>query len=184
MPLDSEVIRAAQHGDREAFGVLAETLAHPFLGASRRILRDLDRAEDATQDALVSIWHGLPTLREPAAFEAWAYRILVRTCHAQAARVRDASPNVRLLSADPPDPDDPFGAVVDREQLDRAFRRLSVDQRTVIVLRFFLDLPLGRLAEVLGVPEGTVSSRLHYAIETLRSAVEADARPALREAFR
>lgn len=187
MPLDPDLIRAAQHGDREAFGVLASSLARPFLATSRRILRDLDRAEDATQEALLGIWRGLPALRQPDRFESWAYRILVRACYDEAGRVREASPKVRLLSvepSDPPDPADPLGRVVDREQLERAFHRLSIEQRAVVVLRYFADLPLSRLAAVLGIPEGTVDSRLHYAIATLRGAIEADARPAFREAAR
>lgn len=184
MGLDADLIRAAQRGDRDAFGAIAASLGRPFLAAARRILHDLDLAEDATQETLVGIWHGLPGLREPARFEAWAYRILVRSCQSQAARVRTRSTLVTVLPIEPADPHDPVAAVIDREQLERAFRSLSIEQRTVIVLRYFFDQPLAQVGEVLGIPEGTAASRLHYAIETLRAALDADARPTYREAIR
>jgi RNA polymerase sigma-70 factor (ECF subfamily) len=182
--MDAELLRAAQQGDREAFGQLASALARPFLAVARRILHDADLAEDATQDALVGIWHGLPSLRDPTKFEAWAYRILVRACRAEAGRVRSWTPNLGAPPVDVPDPVDAVSAVIDREQLERAFRRLSIDHRVVIVLRYFLDLPLDQVADVLRIPEGTAASRLHYAIASMRTAVEADARPAMREAIR
>jgi RNA polymerase sigma-70 factor (ECF subfamily) len=181
--LDADLIRAAQNGDTEAFAGLAAALAQPFLSASRRILHDIDLAEDATQEALVGIWHGLAKLRDPERFDAWAYRILVRACHSQAAKVRPWSPNLRALPMEVPDPADQVDAVINREQLERAFKRLTIDHRTVVVLRYFLDLPLDEVAEVLGIPEGTAASRLHYAIEGMRTAVDADARPPMREAI-
>lgn len=181
--MDADLIRAAQNGDTDAFAGLAAALARPFLAASRRILHDIDLAEDATQEALVGIWHGLPKLRDPERFDAWAYRILVRACRAQAAKVRPWTPKLRALPMEVPDPADDVGAVVNREQLERAFRRLSIEHRTAIVLRYFLDLPLVEVAEILGIPEGTAASRLHYAIEGMRTAVDADARSPRREAI-
>ena len=184
MTVDAELIRAAQTGDRDAFSRIAVTLARPFLAASHRILRDVHLAEDATQEALVRIWDGLPRLRDPARFEAWAYRILVRACAAEGGRGRAWSPNRSPLVAEIPDPSDDVRGVLDREQLERAFRRLSIEHRTVIVLRYYLDLPLDQVAEVLGIPEGTAASRLHYAIGGMRTAVDADARPPVLEATR
>jgi RNA polymerase sigma-70 factor (ECF subfamily) len=90
--------------------------------------------------------------------------------------------NLRLLPTDEPIATDPLGSVIDRDQLERGFRRLSIDHRAVVVLHHYLDLPLPEVAEALGVPEGTVRSRLHNAMRGLRAALDADARPATREA--
>ena len=92
--------------------------------------------------------------------------------------------NVRLLPADEPEVAEGLSSVVDRDQLERGFRRLSIDHRVVVVLHHYLDLPLDEVADVLGVPAGTVRSRLHHAMRGLRAALEADARPATREVAR
>jgi RNA polymerase sigma-70 factor (ECF subfamily) len=73
---------------------------------------------------------------------------------------------------------DASGTVIDRDQLERAFRRLSVDHRAVVVLRHYRHMSLDEVSDALGIPPGTVASRLHYAVRELRSALEADARPA------
>ena len=90
-------------------------------------------------------------------------------------------PSLRLLSADAPMVGDGLGPVVDRDQLERGFRRLSIDHRAVVVLHHYLDLPLDEVAIALGVPVGTVRSRLHHAMRALRAALDADARPTARE---
>jgi RNA polymerase sigma-70 factor (ECF subfamily) len=149
---------------------------------SRRILCATDLAEDATQQALLSIWRDLPQLRDPARFDAWSYRLLVRACYAEARRTRRWAPNLRLLPADEPAATDELTPVVDRDQLERGFRRLSIDHRAVVVMHHYLDLSLSQISEALGVSEGTVRSRLHYAMRGLRAAMAADARPAPREA--
>jgi RNA polymerase sigma-70 factor (ECF subfamily) len=148
---------------------------------ARRILRDIDLAEDATQQALLSIWRDLPQLRDPARFEAWSYRLLVRACYAEGRKQRRWAPNLRLLPADELMDAGGYDSVVDRDQLETGFRRLSLDHRTVVVLHHYLDLPLDRVAELLGVPVGTVHSRLHHAMRGLRAALDADARPPARE---
>ena len=147
----------------------------------RRILRDLDLAEDATQQALLSIWQDLPQLRDPARFEAWSYRLLVRACYAEDRKQRRWAPNLRLLPAEEPTSADGFSSVVDRDQLESGFRRLSIEHRAVVVPHHYLDLPIERVAELLGVPVGTAHSRLHYAMRGLRAALDADARPKPRE---
>ena len=152
-----------------------------FLAVSRRILRDIDLAEDATQQALVTVWRDLPQLRDPARFDAWSYRLLVRGCYAEGRRTRRWAPNVHLLPADEPEVAEGLSSVVDRDQLERGFRRLSIDHRAVVVLHHYLDLPLDEVADVLGVPVGTVRSRLHHAMRGMRAALEADARPATQE---
>ena len=174
--MDTELVKRAQHGDREAFGLLAADLATRFLAVSRRILRDIDLAEDATQQALVAIWRDLPQLRDPARFDAWSYRLLVHACYAEGRRSRQWWPNLRILPADAPAASG-VATVVQRDELETAIRRLSVDHRTVLVLHFYADLPLADIAEILGVPFGTVGSRLHHATRALRAALDADERP-------
>ena len=180
--MDTDLVRRAQGGDQEAFADLAATIADRFLATSHRILSDIDLAEDATQQALLSIWQDLPQLRDPARFEAWSYRLLVRACYAEGRRTRRWAPNIRLLQVDEPIAADGYSSVVDRDQLERGFRRLSLKHRSVVVLHHYLDLPLDEVADVLGVPVGTVSSRLHYAMRAMRTALDADARPTSRRA--
>ena len=177
--MDTDLVTRAQGGDQEAFADLVYAIADRFLAVSHRILSDIDLAEDATQQALLSVWQDLPQLRDPARFEAWSYRILVRACYAEGRKTRHWAPNLRLLSVDEPTVDG-TGTVVDRDQLERAFRRLSLNHRTVVVLHHYLDLPLDRVADIVGAPRGTVGSRLHYATRQLRSALIADAQPADR----
>jgi RNA polymerase sigma-70 factor, ECF subfamily len=180
--MDTEVVVRAQHGDEEAFASLAVAAGGRLHAVAHRILRDIDLAEDATQQALLTVWRDLPKLRDPARFDAWSYRLLVRACYAEARRTRRSASNLRLLPADEPMGADGLSTVIDRDQLERGFRRLSIDHRAVVVLHHYLDLPLSEVAAALGVPEGTVRSRLHHAMRAMRAALEADARPAAQEA--
>ena len=133
--MDTDLVIRAQHGDKDAFAVLAAARADRFLATSRRILRDLDLAEDATQQALLSIWRDLPQLRDPARFDAWSYRLLARACYAEAGKSRRQTPNLRLLPADEPLAAESLGMVVDRDQIERGFQRLSLD-RVRVALRY------------------------------------------------
>ena len=178
--MDLDLVVRAQRGDKGAYALLATGIADRFLAVSRRILRDIDLAEDATQQALLAIWQDLPQLRDPARFEAWSYRLLVHACYVEGRKERHWAPNLRLLPDDAV-ADDDLGSVVDRDQLDRGFRRLSIDHRAVVVLHHYLDLPLDRVAEILGIPAGTAHSRLHHAMRGLRAALDADLRPTARE---
>ena len=180
--METDLVIRAKRGDRDAYSVLAAGIVDRFLGVARRILRDIDLAEDATQQALVAIWQDLPKLRDPARFEAWSYRLLVRACYAEGRKERRWAPNLRLLPTDAPIAADGLSSVIDRDQLESAFRRLTLEHRAVVVLHHYLDLPLDRVAELLGIPTGTVYSRLHYAMRGLRAALDADARSTAREA--
>ena len=182
--VETELVIRAQRGDRAAFGLLAAEIATRFLAVSRRILRDLDLAEDASQQALVAIWRDLPQLRDPARFDAWSYRLLVRACYSEGRRARQWSPNIRVLPADEPAASGGLDAVIHRDQLETAIRRLSVDHRTVLVLHHYADIPVDRVAQILEIPVGTVYSRLHHAMRAMRAALDADERPAAREASR
>jgi RNA polymerase sigma-70 factor, ECF subfamily len=175
--VDRTLIEAARSGDEEAFASIARGSADRLFAVAHRILRDVGRAEDAVQQTLVTAWRQLPELREVDRFEAWIYRILVHACYAEAKRARRWSANVRMLSVDGPATPDTTLSVATRDALDRGFRRLPSDQCAVFVLHHYLDLPLGEIADTLGIPLGTVKSRLHYATASLRAALEADARP-------
>jgi RNA polymerase sigma-70 factor (ECF subfamily) len=182
--METDLVVRAQRGDKEAYTLLASGIADRFLAVARRILRDLDLAEDATQQALLTIWRDLPQLRDEARFEAWSYRILMRACYAEGRKERRWAPNLRLLPADEPNGADGLASVIDRDQLESGFRRLTLEHRAVVVLHHYLDLPADRVAELLGIPIGTVHSRLHHAMRALRAALDADARPVSEEAAR
>jgi RNA polymerase sigma-70 factor (ECF subfamily) len=177
--MDRSVVEQAQRGDREAFQVVAFALSDRLFGVAHRVLRDFDAAGDALQMALVRIWRDLPSLRDPERIEPWATRALIRACHDQLRRERRAAPSLRVMTPD--SVADPAGGINDREEMGRAFRRLNAEQRAVIVLQYYQDLSLPEIAEVLGVPIGTVRSRAHYAKRILRAAIEADSRPIIEE---
>ena len=180
--MDTDLVVRAQRGDKGAFTLLAGAIADRFLAVARRILRDRDLAEDATQQALLAIWQDLPRLRDPDRFESWSYRVLVHACYAEGRKERRWSPNLRILPLDETSADRSLESVVDRDQLERGFRRLTIDQRTVVVLYHYLDKPLDEIARILGIPVGTAHSRLHHAMRGMRAALDADARPTAREA--
>lgn len=177
--MDRSLVLAARSGDEEAFDSLARGSADRLFAVAHRILRDIDLAEDAVQQTLISAWRELPGLREVERFDAWIHRLLVNACYAEARRARRWSSNVRALPVDGPASRDTTLDVVLRDALDRGFRRLPPDQRAIFVFRHYLGLSLGEIAETLDVPLGTVKSRLHYATNALRAALEADARTAI-----
>jgi RNA polymerase sigma-70 factor (ECF subfamily) len=182
--MDTDLVIQAQRGDKSAFAMLATEIGDRYLAVALKILRDHDLAEDATQQALLSIWQDLPQLRDPARFDAWSYRLLVHACYAESRKQRRWAPNLRLLPVDEPMATNEMSTVVDRDQLEGGFRRLTIDHRAVVVLHHYVGLPLDRVAEILGIPVGTAHSRLHRAMRSLRAALDADARAPTREAAR
>jgi RNA polymerase sigma-70 factor (ECF subfamily) len=176
-----DIVEQAMRGDREAFGWLVTQTGDRLFAVAARILRESHLAEDALQSALITAWRQLPTLRDPDRFEPWVRRIVVHACYAEARRRTTWAANVRVLPVDGPAGPDDLASIPDRDALDRAFRRLTVEQRAVFVLHHHLGLPLVEIAETLDIPPGTARSRLHYATRTLRAAIEADARPVASE---
>lgn len=174
--MERELVTLAARGDTDAFAVLARLSSNRLFAIAHRIVRDHHLAEDALQQAMVTIWDELPRLRDPDKFDAWSYRVIVRA--SVAAFRRERRPNVVELLPSDADPvgDHAVRAIVDRDQLERAFRLLSPDHRAVLVLRHFEGLSLGEIAEVLDVPIGTAGSRLHYAARELRTALQAGVR--------
>lgn len=167
------LVERAQGGDRDAYEQLARGAARSLFLVASRILRDTDAAEDAVQHALVAIWRDIGTLRDPDRFEAWAYRLVVRACRTVGRRERrlgialvDLSETIAVVRDDIAD-------VATRDQLGRAFDALSQDHRAVVVLHHLIGLTLGEIAEILDVPYGTVGSRLHHAMRSMRASLDA-----------
>lgn len=178
--MERRLVELAMRGDEEAFDMIVGSVGDSLHSVARRILRDTTLAQDATQEALLDAWRNLPKLRDPDRFEAWAYRLLVNACHAEARREGRHRANLRLLPHDEPMVSDSASRIAIQDQLDRAFRQLSVEHRTVVVLVHYLGQTPSEAAETMGTPLGTARSRLHYALEHLRSAIEADARATTR----
>ena len=163
-------------GDHDAFSELARVSVGRLMVIARLILHDEPAAEDATQEALVAAWRHIRGLRDPDRFEAWLHRLLVNACNREARRGRSRSVReVHVPVIEAPEPD-ATRQLLDRDLLDRGFRRLDVDHRAVIVLNYYLGLRPEEAAEVLGLPAGTVRSRLHRAMQQMRAALDADAR--------
>lgn len=176
--MDRDLVERAQRGDQAAFVDLVSARGNRLFAIAYRILREVDRAEDALQDALVIAWRDLQDLRDPDRFDAWSTRLLTRVCIEHAGRERRRTANLRLLPIDDRVAPDEILSVADRDQLDRAFRRLNPEERSILVLRYYLDYKPTEIAETLGLPGGTVRSRLHHAHRAMRAALDADARTA------
>lgn len=174
--MERVLVERAIQGDEDAYASLMTMAGDRLLAIAFRILRDLQQAEDAVQVALVSAWRDLPSLRDPDRFEAWLTRLLVRACYAEGRRSRRWSVRMRVLPIEGPEGPDPTLSIADRDQLDRGFRRLPVDQRAIFILHHYLGWTQPEIAQSLEIPIGTVKSRLFYATQTLRAALEADAR--------
>ena len=172
------LVDRARQGDREAFDALARTVGDQCMAIAFRILRDADRADDAVQAALISAWRQLRSLRDPDAFEPWLHRILTHECYAEARRRTRLRAQIRVLHIAEQAESVGILRVNDRDQLDRAFRRLTLEQRAVLVFHHYVGLSLPDVALRLGIPLGTAKSRLHHATAALRASLEADARTA------
>jgi RNA polymerase sigma-70 factor (ECF subfamily) len=159
-----DAVRAA------AFTALADAHLDASYRLAHAILGDRAEAEDATHDALIQAWRNWDRLRDPDRFEAWFHRILVNTCRnrlRQSGRRRTQDLSDELRVAGP----DAIGPADDRQQMGEGLAKLSPDHRTVLALRYFADLPIEQIADRLGVPAGTVNSRIHYALKQLRVAL-------------
>ena len=172
-----ELVIRAREGERDAFAELVARSIGRLTGVARLILRDECGAQDAVQETFIDAWRSLPGLREPDKFEAWTRRLLVRSCFKFARQSkRLGSAEIRLTPADEPVIPGVEREVGIHDQLERGLARLSPEQRTVVVLVYYLDLPLADAAQAMGIPVGTTKSRLSRATQALRAALEADDR--------
>jgi RNA polymerase sigma-70 factor (ECF subfamily) len=173
-----DLVERAAQGDPDAFDALARQASNRMYGIAYRILRDQYLAEDALQQALITVWNELPRLRDPDRFDAWTYRLIVRASTAEARKAGRGNPTTPLLpdDADASRAPDQYAAIADRDQLERGFKRLTAEQRSVLVLQHYAGLSQAEIADVLGIPVGTAGSRIHYAARALRAAIEAGIR--------
>src|SRR5690242_21759309 len=140
--LDRDLVEQARRGDREAFAVLVHQVSDSLYAVAYRILRDTGLAEDALQNALVLAWRRLPKLREPDRFEAWIHRILVHACYDESQRARPWKTSVTVLPIELAGGSDETSSIADRDELERAFRHLTIEQRAVFVLHHYVGFPL------------------------------------------
>jgi len=168
------LVERARKGDHDAFTELARGAVTRLDRAARLILRDPELARDAVQEALIRAWRDLPRLRDPERFDAWLHRLTVNSCLDLVRRRRRRVVEVELDSIDKPTVHDHVGALSDREIVDAAMRRLDEHGRAIVVLHYFLGMPLTDVAATLGVPIGTVKSRLHRALGEMRVSVETE----------
>jgi RNA polymerase sigma-70 factor (ECF subfamily) len=164
-------VERARRGDHDAFAELVRASVTRLDGAARLILRDPELARDAVQEALIRAWRDLPGLRDPDRFDAWLHRLTVNACLDLARRRRRRVIEVELEPIDAAVAFDPGIAFADREVVDAAMRHLDPDGRAIVVLHYFLGMPLTEVAVTLGIPVGTVKSRLHRALGEMRIAV-------------
>ena len=170
-----DLVALAQRGDREAFEELAASVVRRLYGTATLIIRDQDAAADAVQETLISAWQDLPSLRDPSAFDGWLNKILVRSCYRAIRGLHRRRIEVQIMEVDAPvSADQERIDALDR--IDRAFHRLTAEHRAVLVLHHRLGLQLDEVAQTLGVPTGTVKSRLNRAAAALRAALDADDR--------
>jgi RNA polymerase sigma-70 factor (ECF subfamily) len=169
----TRLVERAREGDEGAFTDLVDLDGDRCYAIAYRILRDVERAQDAVQQAFLLAWRELPKLRDVERFEVWLHRLVVNACYEDVRRYRRWSSNVRELPVEGPIGADDTVSIDDRDALERAFRRLSAEHRAVVVLHHHVGFPLASIAEITGVPVGTVKSRLHYATQSLRASLAA-----------
>ena len=168
----AELIERAVGGDRRAFDRLVEPYLAVALGAARLITGSEADAADAVQDALLRSWQGLDGLRDPGLFPAWFRKIVIRSA------TRSVRRRIHLVELDPeaPGPSDQLDREVDRRLLARAFSRLDRKDRVLLTLHHYWQMPVAESAQILGLPEGTVRSRVHHALKRLRAGYDAEVR--------
>src|SRR4051794_7767054 len=167
----------AMRGDHDAFAALITAATARLYALACLILRDSDRAEDATQEAFVRAWREIPRLRDADRFDAWLRRLVVNACYDESRRVTRRA-EVSLYSIGDRAVIDTTAARAESDRVERAFRQLPLDQRAVLVLQHYESLSHTEIAATLGIPVGTVKSRVRYGVAAMRAALDADDRPA------
>jgi RNA polymerase sigma-70 factor (ECF subfamily) len=169
-----QLVERARRGDHDAFALLVGVFVVRLDAAARLILRDRSLAQDAVQEGFIGAWRNLPTLRDPDRFEGWLRRLVMRACVATIRRQRRRVIEVELLPNDAfPSIGDIASIIADHDLLDEALRRLRPEWRAVVVLHYYLGMPLPDVADALGIPIGTAKSRHHRSLEEMRSSIVA-----------
>jgi len=170
-----ELVERAGRGDHDAFAMLLHASIGRLEAVARLVLRDQDLARDAVQDAFIRAWRDLPGLRDPDRFDAWIHRLTVNACLDVARRRRRRPVEVELTPVSPAFIADASMAIAQRDELERGFLHLSTEHRAVLVLHYYVGMPMPALASTLGIPLGTAQSRLGRALAALRAAIGPDA---------
>ena len=167
-----DVVERVGRGEADAFALLVGASIGRLEAVARLILRDPELAKDAVQDAYLRAWRDLPGLRDPDRLDAWLHRLTVNACLDAARRQRRRPIELELTPITPSSIGDETALIADRDELERAFRRVAADQRAVLVLHYYIGLTVPAIAETLGIPLGTAHSRLGRAREALRKALD------------
>jgi RNA polymerase sigma-70 factor (ECF subfamily) len=162
------LVERAREGDRDAFTTLARAALTRLDAAARLILRDRELARDAVQEALIKAWRDLPGLRDADRFDAWLYRLLVNAAINEGRRRSRRVIEVELQPDGYPAGGDDTALVADRDAVERVLAALSPEHRALVVLHYYLGVPLPEAAAALGISLGAAKSRLHRAIGSLR----------------
>ncbi len=165
LPRDEDLVRRYLEGDRDAFGVLVERHERRVYNLALRMTGREEDARDATQDAFLSALRKLRSFRGEAAFTTWLHRVTVNACYdilrkRQRAPLLSERPDDRPPLPEPPAPDHAEATELSID-VQRALLAVSEDFRVVLILHDVQDLPYEDIAAILGVPVGTVKSRLH-----------------------
>jgi len=175
--MQRDLVLRARNGDHDAFTTLAADAFDRLHRTARLILRSDELAADAVQEALMAAWLHIRAVKDPDRFDAWLHRLVVHACYREARRVkRRGVVEIHMTGPDALGDGDAQDATARRDQLERGFRRLTPEQRAVLVLHHYLGLPDAEAAIVLDIAVGTFKSRLNRASAALRAALEADER--------
>ena len=164
-----ELVEQAQRGDHDAFALLVGVAVARLDAAARLILRDPDLARDAVQETCLRAWRDLPVLRDPDRFDAWIHRLIVNACLDVLRRRKRRPVEVELTPVIFATVEDASSLIAQRDALDRALRALEPEWRAIVVLHYYLGMPLPEVADALGIRLGTAKSRLHRSLSVLRS---------------
>lgn len=175
--MQRDLVLRARNGDRDAFTALATGSFDRLHRTARFILRSDDLAADAVQESLTAAWVHIRAVRDPDRFDAWLHRLLVHACYREARRAKQRQVvEIQVAAPDARGDGDAQDQTALRDQLERGFRRLSPEQRAVLVVHHYLRLPDAEAATILAIALGTYKSRLHRASDALRAALESDER--------